>query len=186
MKETHKKKLMAFAIGVLALLALAVLILYFIFRPRPPVVIPTPVSLLHFDFSPDHTIIHSIIMGVDVLLKNRNLAPFIYYESAAVVYYHDVLVGEAPIAAGRIGARKTEYIGTPVELLVDRLVDSPEFLPDVTAGLLSLIATSKTRGRATILGFVKLRAMIAVECHVSVFVWEGAISSKCISSIKLG
>lgn len=185
MEETHEKHLKAFVIAVFALLGLAVIILYFIFKPKPPVVIATPVSLLHFEFSLEPKVTLSVTMGVDVYLKNPNLAPFTYQNSVATVYYRDVCVGEAPIAAGRIGARATQDIGTPVELLVNKLVSHPNFLDDVTEGALNLISLSRTVGQATILGFVKLRAVITVKCYVKVFVSKDTITSKCISDIKI-
>ena len=175
----------ALFIVVLILLVLTVIVLYFIFRPKPPVVIATPVSLLHFEFSIAPKIILSVTLGVDVFLDNPNLAPFTYNESAATIYYRSVCVGEAPIAAGMIGAQTTKDIGTPVELLVNRMISNPMFLSDVTDGVLTMIATSKTEGQATILGFVKLQSTISVECHISVFLLKATIRSKCVSNIKI-
>jgi len=185
MKPSHRKNLKALFVVVLILLILTVIVLYFIFKPKPPVVIATPVSLLHFEFSTAPKIILSVTLGVDVFLNNPNLAPFMYNESVATIYYRGVCVGEAPIAAGTIGVQATKDIGTPVELLVNRIISNPKFLSDVTNGVLTMISTSKTEGQATFLGFVKLHATITVDCYVSVFLWEATISSKCVSKIKI-
>lgn len=185
MKASYKKNIKVLFIIVFVLLVLAVVILYFIYKPRPPVVVATPVSLLHFEFNLAPTIILSVTIGVEVLLKNPNFALFEYYGSVTRIYYHGVCVGEAPIAPGTIGKRATKDIGTPVELLVNRLISHPRFLSDVTDGVLSLISTTRADGQAIVLGFVKLHATVNVECYVSVFVWTATTSSKCVSNIKI-
>lgn len=121
----------------------------------------------------------------DVSVKNRNFVSFRHPVSASTVYYRGAAIGEARAPAGNMPARRTTRMNVTVDIIMDRVVEQPDFGSDFDSGLVSMSWYTRLRGRAKFL-FIKKHTTMKMNCTASVNVTTMALAHyRCKPKFKL-
>ncbi|KAH7440590.1 hypothetical protein KP509_03G000900 [Ceratopteris richardii] len=180
--------------GVLAfttvLLGLIILILAFtVFKAKEPDIsikqielgslgLPTSLNLsdLHLNLS----------LTVVVSVYNPNHASFRYSNSTSFMFYRQLIVGEASVPAGKIGARDTEVLRSTLMLNASSsLLLEPNLLTDFSAGSFPMSTSSIVYGRVNILNIFKHHARSSSVCTMSIDISSRSVQNlTCSTHVK--
>ncbi|CAM0906105.1 unnamed protein product [Alopecurus aequalis] len=183
-------------LALIVVLAIVFIVLYFtVFRPRSPHVAATVVSMRlapGSDFTSLLAIKFNLSYDVDVTVKNPNYASFRYGDVLTDLTYYGLPVGQSLMLAGEMGARTTQTVRATVDVEVDKVVKSFNFVEDFAAGLLHppFMMPFQTRttvaGKAVVAGTFKIRATSVVACSIAAYPLKGESTSNCTSTTSVG
>ncbi|KAF8029624.1 hypothetical protein BT93_E2139 [Corymbia citriodora subsp. variegata] len=183
---TRKCLKISCAISVVLLLIIVgvMLTLYFtILKPKQPILIPQPVTLLHLHS--DSPLEFNLTLGLTVTVDNRNYGSFTYQDSMLYINYHDTEVANGLLAADTIPARAKHNISTSVVVFGDRLVTNVNFKSDVFGGVMNFTSSSVLHGEAKVLKFIKKKATSYTTCNISIHITQRTPYSVCKNELKL-
>lgn len=174
--------------GFIVLLGIVILILSFtVFKTKQPVITIDNVVLETFRVNLSNIDASvNLTLGVDVSVWNPNHASFKYTNSTSYMFYRSSQVGEAPIPAGRIGARGIEKLTTSLKLNASRVLSNPYVFSDLLVGSFPISTTAEVSGRVNILNIFKHHARSSSYCSMSVSVATRSVQNMtCTSHVKL-
>ncbi|KAF7805810.1 late embryogenesis abundant protein [Senna tora] len=122
---------------------------------------------------------------MEITVVNRNYGSFRYENSTGHVKYHDVVLADVPMETQTIPARSTTNMTTSAEFMVGRLISNPMFLSDLGNGTLNMTSMATLPGKVRMLNIFKMKATVSNTCHISLNVTSKAVTTKCISRIKM-
>lgn len=176
---------------LLVLLGIVILALSLtIFKAKEPIIsiddielgtinLPTSLNMsdLSFNFS----------LQVAVSVYNPNHASFRYGNSTSYMYYRQITIGEAPIPAGKIGARATESLQTTLKLNASSsILMEPNLFSDLAAGIFPLSTSAQVSGRVNVLNIFKHHARSSSFCTMSIDISSRSVQNMtCTSHVKL-
>ncbi|KAL6337795.1 hypothetical protein AAG906_039762 [Vitis piasezkii] len=168
-------KAICITVGIVLLVVVVVMVIlgFTVFKAKDPVITVGSVSLKDLDFSLTPLNINASL-DVNVSVRNPNRVGFRYNNASALLNYDGGLVGEAPIPAGRIGARKTTGMNIVISLMADRLLLNPQLYSDVLSGSLPLSTYTRISGKVSVL-FVKIKVVSTSTCNMTVDVKNGTL-----------
>ncbi|XP_002264899.3 uncharacterized protein LOC100253618 [Vitis vinifera] len=168
-------KAICITVGIVLLVVVVVMVIlgFTVFKAKDPVITVGSVSLKDLDFSLTPLNINASL-DVNVSVRNPNRVGFRYNNASALLNYDGSLVGEAPIPAGRIGARKTTGMNIVISLMADRLLLNPQLYSDVLSGSLPLSTYARISGKVSVL-FVKIKVVSTSTCNMTVDVKNGTL-----------
>ncbi|CAL9169872.1 unnamed protein product [Musa hybrid cultivar] len=170
---------------LILLLLVTLIILYLtVFKPKQPEVRGTVVGLRQIEFQPFPNFMLNITLVVAVTIENPNYAGFEFESGTTLIFYRGVLVGQAPVMEGEVGARSTETLSVYVELEVSTITANPNFVQDIASGILPLESSTSVRGKVTILGVFKLNASVFTSCDITVALLSRYASATCNSRVS--
>ncbi|KAJ9693544.1 hypothetical protein PVL29_009477 [Vitis rotundifolia] len=167
----RRTKAICITVGIVLLVVVVVMVIlgFTVFKAKDPVITVGSVSLKDFNFSVDSKpkVNINVSLDVNVSVRNPNRVGFRYNNASALLNYDGSLVGEAPIPAGRIGARKTTGMNITISLMADRLLSNPQLYSDVLSGSLPLSTYARISGKVSVL-FVKIKVVSTSTCNLTV------------------
>ncbi|XP_051125365.1 uncharacterized protein LOC127247532 [Andrographis paniculata] len=172
--------------AVIVLLVLLIVILGFtVYKPKHPVTTVNSVSVADLDLSLDLTsgVKLNISLDAGINVRNPNRVGFKYSDSTAYLRYRGKDVGEAPIAAGRVGARSSTDMNITLTVIADRLVSDRNFFSDAASGTLPFESFIKLDGKVRILFSFHVTAY--ATCDLQIHVFNRSVSQKCHYKTKL-
>lgn len=174
--------------GVIFFLAILIIILLFtVFRPRDPVIwlngSTVKLKLISGTSLPQPG--SNATINGDVSMKNRNFVSFKQPSTTAPIYYRGVVIGDARSPAGNFPARRTKRMNVTVKIIMDRVLEHPDFGSDVESGHAVMSWCARVGGRAKFL-FVKKHVTFKMNCTATVNITGMALSQfKCKPKFKL-
>ncbi|EHA8591939.1 putative Late embryogenesis abundant protein [Cocos nucifera] len=156
-----------------------------IFKPKDPEVEVKPADLQHFDFGLFPSPSLNLTLGLDVGIKNPNDVGFQYDSTTTWIYYREVLIGQAPIEAGKIDARSTMNTSTVVVFQVENLISNQYFFRDILSGTLNFTASSSVEGKVILLKVIKIHVSVYVSCDLTIYLVNKTSEHHCRSHIKI-
>ncbi|EEF43908.1 uncharacterized protein LOC112534765 [Ricinus communis] len=167
------------------IIAVVLVILYFtVFKPKEPNVITRSVALENIKVAWPQLFLN-ITLGVGVIIDNKNYGGFKYSNSTAYVSYRGNVIGEAPVPADTVPARKKHDTSTSVTIFANKLFEDDNFLHDfLIVGILNFTAASTLHGKASFLDLFKVEATIFTTCDISLFVVPQHAQSFCKSKVS--
>jgi hypothetical protein len=181
-------------LALIVVLAIVLVVLYCtVFRPRSPHVAAKVVDMR----APQPNLLVfppklNLSFDVAVTVKNPNYASFRYGDVVTELHYHGLVVGQSVMLAGEVGARTTQTLPATVELQVDKVAYTPDFIQEVAASLLHppLMLLFETRttvaGKAVVAGTFKIKASSVVTCSISSYPTTGESITECTSVTNVG
>ncbi|MBA0826606.1 hypothetical protein Goarm_011437, partial [Gossypium armourianum] len=122
----------------------------------------------------------NISVTADVSVKNPNVASFKYRNTTTTLYYYGKVVGDARGPPGRAKARRTVRMNITIDIIVDRVLASPNLVTDVRSGTLTMVSYSRVGGRINILNIIKRHVTVKMNCSMTVNIFSQAIQQqKC-------
>lgn len=122
----------------------------------------------------------NVSLDIDLSIKNPNKVGFKFQNTSALVYYKGVLVGEAPIPAGKISADETIGMNITLTILADRFLSNSGVFSDVLSGTLPLNTFARVSGKVSILKFIKVKVVSETSCDVTLNVLKRSVdNSQC-------
>ncbi|RZC01685.1 hypothetical protein D0Y65_017065 [Glycine soja] len=114
------------------------------------------------------------------------VASFRYANTTTSLYYHGVLVEEARGPPGRAKARRTLRMNVTIDVIMDRVVSSPDFATDLGSGLLTMSSFSRVSGQVKILNLIKRHVVVKMNCTTTFNISTQAIKEQsCKRKVKL-
>ncbi|XP_004308331.1 PREDICTED: uncharacterized protein LOC101303168 [Fragaria vesca subsp. vesca] len=101
-------------------------------------------------------------LSQEILIKNQNWGGFKYDESAVVISYGGVTVGQGTISKGSIKLRKSKMVSVVVEVKVEEVGN------DISSGVLGLKSYTKISGKVSMVGMVKKRRTGEMNCSLNI------------------
>ena len=191
-KNLRRRKLLkccGFAAAILVLVAIVIIILAFtVFRVKEPIIKMNGIFVTHLDLLNGKTPKPgtNVSLTADVSVKNPNVASFVYSNTTTSLLFHGAVVGEARGPPGRSAARRTVRMNISVDIITDRVLDSPNLLGDIGSGLLRMSSYSRVPGRVNILGLVKRHVVVKLNCTMALNISSQAIQEqKCKRKVDL-
>lgn len=173
------------AIVLLIVVVALVILSLTIFKPKQPEITAKPIGLEDIQFSMIPVVSLNVTVSMMVTIENRNYGSFKYRNSTAYVTYHGATVAEIPIEPDTVPSRGHINTTSNVEIMGDKLVSSPYFWEDVTAGTLNLTSAATLHGKVSVFKFLKLHATAFSTCDISVFIQSRDFKVTCKSKVKL-
>ncbi|CAD5325775.1 unnamed protein product [Arabidopsis thaliana] len=189
-RKRNCKICICFTILLILLIAIVIVILAFtLFKPKRPTTTIDSVTVDRLQASVNPLLLKVILnltLNVDLSLKNPNRIGFSYDSSSALLNYRGQVIGEAPLPANRIAARKTVPLNITLTLMADRLLSETQLLSDVMAGVIPLNTFVKVTGKVTVLKIFKIKVQSSSSCDLSISVSDRNVTSQhCKYSTKL-
>ncbi|WJX73865.1 hypothetical protein P8452_57596 [Trifolium repens] len=158
-------------------------LIFTVFKPKDPTI---GVNFAHFNFlSPN--IAMNVTLGMVITIINPNYGSFKYQNSIGYITYNDTIVGNVPIGSQFVPARSEINVNTSANFMVGKLIQNPNFWPDIIKNKMrfNLTSTTELPGKAIVLKYIKLKAIASCSCDISVNITSNGVESNCISRIKL-
>lgn len=174
--------------GVLFFLAiLTVTLLFTVLRPRDPVIwlngSTVKLKLISGTSLPQPG--SNATINGDVSMKNRNFVSFRHQSTTSPIFYRGVVIGDALAPAGNLPARRTRRMNVTVNIIMDRVMEQPDFGSDVESGYAVMSWYARVRGRAKFL-FVKKHVTLKMNCTATVNITGLELAQyKCKPKFKL-
>ncbi|RDX83458.1 hypothetical protein CR513_35618, partial [Mucuna pruriens] len=168
---------------IIVAVVIATLILT-VFKPKNPNITVHPVGLEHFDFSILSNLTANISIGMTITIENPNYGSFEYTNNTGYVKFHDNVVAQIPIGAELVPARSQINEATYANLMVPKLINDPNFFPDLLLGTLNFTSTASLPGKALLLNIIKLKTIIYSTCHISLNILSKIYFPKSSNSQK--
>ncbi|XP_062090551.1 uncharacterized protein LOC133796878 [Humulus lupulus] len=192
LKKTRRRKLIkccCFITAVLLILAVVIIILIFtVFRIKDPVIKMNKITVTRLDLVNNTTpkAGSNMSLTADVSVKNPNVASFKYSNTTTTLYYHGMVVGEARGPPGRARPRRTMRMNITVDIIMGRIMSSPNLVADVGSGLLAMSSYSRIPGRVKMLNIIKRHVVVMMNCTMTVNISGQTIQEqKCKRKVKL-
>ena len=180
-RQGHKKlmKRCACPLASLLLLAIVIIVLIFtIFRVKGPMITMNTIKITKFQLV-------NTTMTPQPGANMSLVASFRYANTTTSLYYHGVLVEEARGPPGRAKARRTLRMNVTIDVIMDRVVSSPDFATDLGSGLLTMSSFSRVSGQVKILNLIK-RHVVKMNCTTTFNISTQAIKEQsCKRKVKL-
>ncbi|KAK5812523.1 uncharacterized protein LOC108469343 [Gossypium arboreum] len=186
LKQVRRKKFVKCFGSVAALaiiLAVVIIILIFtVFRVKDPIINMNGVAVTSLELI-NGTIPKpgsNISVTADVSVKNPNVASFNYRNTTTTLYYYGKVVGDARGPPGRAKAHRIVRMNITIDIIVDRILASPNLVMDVRSGMLTMVSYSRVGGRINILNIIKRHVTVKMNCSMTVNIFSQAIQQqKC-------
>ncbi|XP_050387376.1 uncharacterized protein LOC126803649 [Argentina anserina] len=104
----------------------------------------------------------NMTVSQEILVKNQNWGGFKYDESAVVISYGGATVGQGTISKGSIKLRKSKKFSVVVEVKIEGVGS------DVSSGVLGLKSYTKISGKVNMVGMVKKRRSMEMNCSLNI------------------
>ncbi|XP_074559608.1 uncharacterized protein LOC141815557 [Curcuma longa] len=130
----------------------------------------------------------NLSLELNVRVHNPNYASFSHGSGGLTrLRYRGAQVGEAAVAPGRVPARGTEMVRLAATVEVDQnLTEAGQLVQDVASGVVAIDAETRMPGRVTVLGFVRLHAVVTTNCRVVFGVANLSVTSQqCTHDTRL-
>ncbi|KAE8679535.1 desiccation protectant protein Lea14-like protein [Hibiscus syriacus] len=128
----------------------------------------------------------NITVRADVSVKNPNIASFKYRNTTTTLYYYGKVVGNARGPAGRAKPRRTVRMNITIDIIMDRLLASPNLMSDASSGTLTMSSYSRIGGRVNMLNIIKRHVTVKMNCSMTVDIFSQAIQAqKCKRKVDL-
>lgn len=167
-------------IALVLLLGIILLVLGLtVFKAKRPVTSVNSVSLQDFDLSLDILrlrVILNVSIDASLSIKNPNRVGFKFSDSSALLKYRGEVVGEAPIPAGKIGARQTRTMNFTLTLMADRLLSNSKLYSDAISGTLPFTTYARIPGHVHVL--FKIRIVAYTTCDLNIDVMKRSIANQ--------
>lgn len=177
-------------VGLIVLVGIIILILAFtVFKAKEPVItvdnvqlgsinLPSNLNMSNLNFT--------LSLQVAVSVYNPNHASFRYGSSMSYVYYRTITVGEAPIPAGKIGARGTEMLHTTLKVnSSSSVLTEPNLMADVASGVFPLSTYAQVSGRVNVLNIFKHHGRATSFCNLAISILtQSVLNMTCSSHVK--
>ncbi|KAK1326150.1 hypothetical protein QJS10_CPA01g02260 [Acorus calamus] len=122
----------------------------------------------------------------DVSFKNPNAVSFRYGNTTTTISYRGSTIGEVPGPPGVAPAHRTKRMNLTMDVLGDKLLESPNLLTDVGAGSLGVGSLTIIGGRVKILGFIKHHVDVILNCSYTFNISTQSIPDhSCHQHVKL-
>ncbi|KAF4367199.1 uncharacterized protein LOC115702083 [Cannabis sativa] len=191
LKKIRRRKLIkccGFITAVLLVVAVVIIILIFtVFRIKDPIIKMNKITVAQLNLVNTTTpkAGSNMSLTADVSVKNPNVASFKYSNTTTWLYYYGTVVGEAKGPPGRARPRRTMRMNITVDIIMGRIMSSPNFVADVASGLLSMNSYSRIPGRVKMLG-IKRHVVVMMNCTMTVSISSQTIQEqKCKRKVKL-
>ncbi|TYI14900.1 hypothetical protein ES332_A08G152400v1 [Gossypium tomentosum] len=186
LKQVRRKKFVKCFGSVAALaiiLAVVIIILIFtVFRVKDPIINMNGVAVTSLELI-NGTIPKpgsNISVTADVSVKNPNVASFNYRNTTTMLYYYGKVVGDARGPPGRAKAHRIVRMNITIDIIMDRILASPNLVMDVRSGMLTMVSYSRVGGRINILNIIKRHVTVKMNCSMTVNIFSQAIQQqKC-------
>ncbi|KAH1106982.1 hypothetical protein J1N35_010750 [Gossypium stocksii] len=186
LKQVRRKKFIKCFGSVAALaiiLAVVIIILIFtVFRVKDPIINMNGVAVTSLELTNGTTPKpgSNISVTADVSVKNPNVASFKYRNTTTTLYYYGKLVGDARGPPGRAKAHRTVRMNITIDIIVDRILASPNLVTDIRSGMLTMDSYTRVGGRINILNIIKRHVTVKMNCSMTVNIFSQAIQQqKC-------
>ncbi|KAJ7264558.1 hypothetical protein O6H91_01G038600 [Diphasiastrum complanatum] len=131
-------------------------------------------------------VITSVILSLNVSVKNPNRVSFKYSNTSVFAMYHGVLLAEAPVPAGKIGAQKTERVLTNVTIYTSKISSSPYLPFDIASDVFPVNTSTRLAGRIKIFGIFKKHLVATSFCDITVSLKNQSLENySCQNNVKL-
>ncbi|WCJ20265.1 Late embryogenesis abundant (LEA) hydroxyproline-rich glycoprotein family [Euphorbia peplus] len=122
-------------------------------------------------------------MGLTI--NNKNYGGFKYENTTAYVNYEDIVVGEVPIPADTVEARKKHDVDMSITIFADKLLlGNQNFSRDFFAGMINLTASSTMIGKVILFNnLIKVKAVSDIRCDISLHILPSKVDSVCQSKV---
>ncbi|XVE73796.1 hypothetical protein DITRI_Ditri11bG0147200 [Diplodiscus trichospermus] len=192
LKKVQRKKCIkccGFIAALLIIAAVVIIILTFtVFRVKDPIIKMNGVTVTNLELingtipKPGSNI--SVI--ADVSVKNPNIASFKYRNTTTALYYYGTVVGDARGPAGRAKAHRTMQMNITIDIMIDRLLASPNLVADVSSGMLAMSSYSRVGGRINMLNVIRKHVTVKMNCSMKVNISTQEIQEqKCKRKVDL-
>ncbi|VFQ69660.1 unnamed protein product [Cuscuta campestris] len=185
----RRRRTACLAFGAAAVLVALILVVlgFTVFKPKKPTTTVESVSLSDFNFSIDllPPAVHiNLTLDARVAVRNPNRVGFKYDNSSVLLKYRGEDVGDAPIPAGKIGARQTIPMNVTITVMADRLLSNGKLLSDVSGGTVPLSTYTRITGTVRIL--FKIHVKSVSTCDLSIDVGSRSVAKQnCEYKTKL-
>ncbi|KAJ3670410.1 hypothetical protein LUZ60_010734 [Juncus effusus] len=188
-KQKNKKCLKTCCfITIILILLIIFLVLFFrfyLFKIRAPKISASGITLENFAFTPPPIVSINITLGILINVKNPNYADFNYKSSDSTIFYHGTQVGLTEMPAGLVKARSTALVNTTVHVDGASMITSPDLVPDLGSGFLSLDVYTSLTGKVVIIKIFKIRATVDSVCTVTISLVGQTSTTVCTSKVHL-
>ncbi|KAK1325821.1 hypothetical protein QJS10_CPA01g02253 [Acorus calamus] len=167
---------------VAAIVGVVILVLALtVFKVREPIITMNSVNVQRF-----HPNKLNLTVIADVSFKNPNAVSFRYGNTTTTISYRGSTIGEVPGPPGVAPAHRTKRMNLTMDVLGDKLLESPNLLTDVGAGSLGVGSLTIIGGRVKILGFIKHHVDVILNCSYTFNISTQSIPDhSCHQHVKL-
>ena len=183
-KKRYGKKEVAnvffYSLALIVILSAIILVFAIIVKPRTPRVKLSSVAVEHLSYGNNPIPSFNMTLAAEVSVKNSNFVRFKFENTSSSALYKGMVVGEAKLRSGRVGARKTRMnivvkIGSPGSLSEAKNLSS-----DINSGMLKMNSYAKLKGDVRLFGTVKNRTAV-MSCGMNL-----NLSSRSIQDLECG
>ncbi|KAE8716276.1 desiccation protectant protein Lea14-like protein [Hibiscus syriacus] len=119
-----------------------------------------------------------VTVRAHVSVKNPNIASFKYRNTTTTLYYYGKVVGDARGHAGRAKPHRTVRMNITIDIIMDRLLASPNLVADASSGTLTMSSYSRIGGRINVLNIIKRHVTVKMNCSMTVDIFSQAIQAQ--------
>lgn len=188
-RKLHKRRCIiccGCSTAIFLLLAIVVLVLVLtVFRIKDPIMTMKSVRLDGMNIGSNPSALNmTLTAGVSV--KNPNVASFKFGDGMAHVSYKEKIIGEGRIPAGRALARRTLLMNVTVVVIIDQIFGDSDIVKDAISGNVTVNSYTKLGGKVNLLNIFKKRAVVEMNCTITMSVVnQSIVDQKCKESVKL-
>ncbi|XP_039043805.1 uncharacterized protein LOC120183103 [Hibiscus syriacus] len=186
MIKTRRKKFIkcfGYIAALTTILAAVIITLIFtVFRVKDPIIEMNGIMVTNLELINGTTPKpgSNITVRADVSVKNPNIASFKYRNTTTTLYYYGKVVGDARGPAGRAKPHRTMRMNITIDVIMDRLLASPNLVADASSGTLTMSSYSRIGGRINMLNIIKRHVTVKMNCSMTVDIFSQEIQAqKC-------
>ncbi|XP_027908949.1 uncharacterized protein LOC114168364 [Vigna unguiculata] len=169
--------------SLLILVAVIMILIFTIFKPKDPSVFVHPVDLKHFQvLSPNS---RGAPLALVITIQNPNYASFKHRNCSGYLKYGDTIIAGIPLEQRSYPARSTTDVTTTADIQTHKLIKDPNFLSAVEGGVFNMTSEAKLSGKVRMANIIRLKAKVYLSCTISLNISAFQTTSTCISKLKL-
>jgi hypothetical protein len=178
LRQKRSGKCFFYSLALIVILSAIILVFAIIVKPRTPRVKLSSVAVEHLSYGNNPIPSFNMTLAAEVSVKNSNFVRFKFENTSSSALYKGMVVGEAKLRSGRVGARKTRMnivvkIGSPGSLSEAKNLSS-----DINSGMLKMNSYATLKGDVRLFGIVKNRTAV-MSCGMNL-----NLSSRSIQDLE--
>lgn len=165
--STCRKCCIGITILIVIVLAVAVTLLFTVYKVRNPTMRINSVSV-EDPSSGGSLLPTNMVATTDASVNNPNILALHFKNPNITAYYHEQQVGQAEASPGVAPARGTVRMKTKLNLNITKLMDDPRFVDEFMKGSIGLNTSVLIGGKVEIFGVIAHHVDIVFNCMLAI------------------
>lgn len=181
LRQKRSGKCFFYSLALIVILSAIILVFAIIVKPRTPRVKLSSVAVEHLSYGNNPIPSFNMTLAAEVSVKNSNFVRFKFENTSSSALYKGMVVGEAKLRSGRVGARKTRRMNIVVKIgSPGSLSEAKNLSSDINSGMLKMNSYATLKGDVRLFGIVKNRTAV-MSCGMNL-----NLSSRSIQDLECG